>query len=106
MMALLLARAIMLRVDHFRWGQTLLELRQTALSAPHERTRERFLAVYEVACGSNATEVAALTGRNHQTVQEWVKRYNTEGPKALVYQRSGGRSPLLIDLAVNNFEPT
>src|SRR4051794_29276356 len=38
----------MLRVDYDRWGQTPEDLRQLATSAAHQRTRERFLALYEV----------------------------------------------------------
>src|SRR3954451_24267591 len=39
----------MLRVDYDRWGQTPEELRQLATSAAHQRTRERFLALYDPA---------------------------------------------------------
>ncbi len=85
----------MLRVEHARWEQTIQDLRRLSLTAPHERSRERFLALYEIAQGRNATQVAKSTGRNHQTVHEWVKRYNTEGADAIYYRRTGGRSPLL-----------
>ena len=83
----------MLRVDHARWGQTPEDLRRRATSAPHQRTRERFLALYEIAQESCATRVAARTGRHPQTVMEWLHRYNTHGPEALAYQRTGGRPP-------------
>jgi hypothetical protein len=43
-----LSTPAMLRVDHARWGQTPEELRQLATSAGHQRTRERFLALYEL----------------------------------------------------------
>ena len=54
----------MLRVDYARWGQTLEDLRQLATSAPHRRTRERFLALYEIAADSCATRVASRTRRH------------------------------------------
>ena len=38
----------MLLVEHARWGQTPEDLRQLALSAPHRRTRERSLALYDI----------------------------------------------------------
>ena len=38
----------MLRVEYARWGQTPADLRRLAMSAPHPRTRERFLALYEI----------------------------------------------------------
>ena len=83
----------MLRVDCARWGQTPQDLRQLAMRAPHARTRERALALYDIAHESCATQVAARTGRHPQTVMEWVHTYNAQGPDALVYRRTGGRPP-------------
>jgi Winged helix-turn helix len=83
----------MLHVDCDRWGQTPEDLRQLATSAAHQRTRERFLALYEITQASCATQVAARTRRHPQTVMEWLHLYNTHGPEALTFQRSGGRPP-------------
>jgi len=83
----------MLRVDHDRWGQTPEDSRQLATSAAHQRTRERFLARYEVTQAGCATQVAARTHRHPQTVMEWLHLYNTRGPEALAYRRTGGRPP-------------
>jgi hypothetical protein len=80
-------------VDHARWGQTPEDLRRLATRAPHQRTRERFLALYEITQESCATRVAARTGRHPQTVMEWLHRYDTHGPGALAYRRTGGRPP-------------
>ncbi|WP_080811337.1 helix-turn-helix domain-containing protein [Halomicronema hongdechloris] len=52
------------------------------------------LAIYEIAQGDSATQVAYQSHRNPQTVMEWVHRYNAHGPDALTYQRSGGHPPL------------
>jgi hypothetical protein len=82
-----------LHVDHQRWGQTVADLRDLALSAAHPRSRERFLALHEIADGSCATAVAERTGRRAQTVMGWLHAYNDHGPEALSYQRSGGRPP-------------
>ena len=84
---------VVLRVDFARWRQTAEDLRRLALGAPHARTRERSLALYEIAQGSCATRVAARTGRPPQTVMEWLHAYNAQGPEALVYRRTGGRPP-------------
>jgi hypothetical protein len=83
----------MLRVDHARWGQTPEDLRRLATSAPHQRTRERFLALYEITQQSCATRVAARTRRHPQTVMGWLHLYNSRGPEALAYRRTGGRPP-------------
>ena len=79
----------MLRVDHARWDQTPADLRELAMSASHPRTRERFLALYEITQESCATRVAERTRRHPQTVLEWLHLYNTRGPEALTYQRTG-----------------
>ena len=92
----------MLRVDYGRWGQTVEDLRQLATRAPHRRTRERFLALYEIAADSCATQVASRTRRHPQTVMEWVHLYNTGGPEALAYRRTGGRRPFFARAALLN----
>jgi hypothetical protein len=83
----------MLRVDHARWGQTPADLRRLATSALHPRTRERFLALYEITQENCATRIAERTHRHPQTVMEWLHLYNTGGPEALTYRRTGGRPP-------------
>ena len=88
----------MLRVDHARWGQTPEGLRQLATGAAHQRTRERFLALYEITQAQCATQVAARTGRHPQTVMEWLHLYNEHGPEALAYQRIGGCPPPFVPL--------
>jgi hypothetical protein len=82
-----------LRVDHDRWGQTQTDLREMALTATHACSRERFLALYDIAEGACATQVAMRTGRHPQTVMGWLHADNEHGPAALSYQRSGGRPP-------------
>lgn len=84
---------VVLRVDHERWGQTGEDLRDLALKAPHARSRERFLALHEIARGSCASAVAERTGRHPQTVMGWLHRYNEGGPEAVRYRRTGGRPP-------------
>jgi hypothetical protein len=86
----------MLHVDYTRWDQTPEDLRRLATSAAHQRTRERFLALYEITQESCATRVAARTRRHPQTVMEWLHLYNARGPEALAYRRSGGRPPFAL----------
>jgi hypothetical protein len=98
----------MLRVDHDRWGQTQTDLREMALNAAHARSRERFLALHDIAEGACATQVATHTGRHPQTVMGWLHAYNDHGPEALSYQRTGGRPPFARTSPprlANRFEP-
>src|SRR3954470_13687608 len=89
----------MVRVEYAHWGQSPEDLRHLALSAPHARTRERALALYEITQGSCATRVAGRTGRHAQTVMGWVHAYNAQGPDALGFRRTGGRPPLCAQIA-------
>ena len=82
-----------LRVDYARWGQTPEDLRHLALSAPHARTRERARALFDITQHRCATQVAMRTGRRAHTVMGWVHAYNTQGPSALTFRRTGGRRP-------------
>jgi len=69
----------------------LTGLRRLALNAVHARSRERFLALHDIAQGACATQIAARTGRHPQTVMGGLHSYNEHGPEALRYQRTGGR---------------
>jgi hypothetical protein len=93
-----------LRVACARWGQTPEDLRHLALSAPHARTRERALALFDITqhrCASQgcASQVAGRTGRRAHTVLGWVPAYNAQGPDALTFRRTGGRRPFFAHVA-------
>lgn len=86
----------MVKVDYPKWNQSPQILREHALTASHRRTRERFMALYEITQGKNSTQIAAEIERRPHTVLNWAHTYNTQGPEALVYKRSGGRRPLFL----------
>ena len=71
----------------------MADLRRLVLTAPHARSRERFLALHDIAQGTCATHVAARTGRYPQTVMGWLHGYGEHGPEALLYRRTGRRPP-------------
>ena len=86
----------MLRPDFIKWNQTPAELLQLSREAEHPRSRERYLALYAIGSKqSNATQWAKATGRENETVMEWIHLYNAKGPAAVVYQHSGGCPPFL-----------
>jgi len=88
-----------LQVDYARWGQTPEDLRHLALSAPHARTRERALALFDITQHRCATQVALRTGRRAHTVMDGVHAYNQGGPDALTFRRTGGRRPFFAHSA-------
>ena len=86
----------MVRVEMAKWGQGLEDLRVASVESPHQRSRERFHALYLIASGRfNATTCAAHIGRQDETVLAWLHLYNAGGPDSLAYRRTGGRAPLL-----------
>ena len=87
---------LMLKIDYSKWNQTPQNLRQLALVAVHPRTRERYLALYEISQGKSATQVSVEIGRRAHTVIDWVHHYNIQGKEALVYHRTGGKRPLFL----------
>src|SRR4051812_49765758 len=89
----------MLRVEYARCGQTSEELRPLAVSAPHARTRERALALFDITQHRCASQVAGRTGRRAHTVMDWVHAYTQGGPDALAFRRTGGRRPLFAHSA-------
>ncbi len=86
----------MIRPNTGKWGQTPEDLRRLAVESDHRRTRERFLALYQIATGqANATQWAEQIGRCDECVMNWVHRYNERGPEAMIYRRTGGSAPFL-----------
>lgn len=86
----------MLRVNYIKWNQTPQDLRDLSLYEEPPGTRERFLALYDIATGKNATQVSSETGRNNKTVMGWVHKYNEEGAAHLFYKKTGGCLPLFV----------
>jgi len=86
----------MLRPDFAKWNQSADDIRRLGVEAAHQRSRERFQALYQIGTGqSNATAWAQTTQRNERTVMNWVRLYNTQGPDGIQYRHSGGRTPFL-----------
>ena len=84
----------MLKLDLAKWSQTPEDLRVAALTAAHARTRERFLALYELTqLGRGASAVACGAGRHLQTRIRWVHCDHETGPHALVFEPTGGLPP-------------
>ena len=88
----------MLSIDCAQWNQTSEDLRILSLQTEHPRTRERFLALYEITQGSYPTQIARQTNRHFQTVMEWVHRYNAHGPDSIKFRHTGGHPPFAKQL--------
>lgn len=92
----------MLRPDFAKWDQSAEEMLRLSTEAEHSRTRERCLALYMVGTEqTNASQWARKIGRQEMTVQRWVRHYNESGLEGIIYQHTGGRSPLFAQKSVN-----
>ena len=86
----------MIRPDINKWNQTHDDLLRLATQSSHPRTRERFLALFQIATeATNATQWAKQIDRCDECVMAWVHTYNQRGPDAMIYRRTGGSAPLL-----------
>ncbi len=94
----------MLKVNYHQLNQSVEQLREMSLTAVHPRTRERFMALYEICLGKSATRVGQDTRRNPQTIMDWVHRYNHSGPDALNFRHTGGHPSLLSKEAVSDLD--
>ena len=66
----------MLHVNYEKWQQTPDDLRQLAVESAHPRTRERFLALYQVATKAwSASGLADETSRRRSTILGWVAEF-------------------------------
>lgn len=93
----------MIRPNFTKWNQSSDDFRRLATEAEHVRTRERFLALYQIATGQfNATQWAVQIGRCHESVMGWVHTYNQDGPESLIYRRTGGRAPFFRQPRLSN----
>jgi transposase len=86
----------MIRPDFAKWGEGPDDMRRLMIEAMHERSRERFQALYMIGTGqTTATQWAQMIGRNERTVMNWIHLYNRAGSAGLHYRHSGGRTPFL-----------
>lgn len=86
----------MVRPDFAKWHQTPEDVLRLVREAEHPRNRERYMALYAIGTkASNATQWAKATGRENETILGWIHLYNADGPDAVAYRHSGGRTPFL-----------
>jgi len=52
-------------------------------SVEHSRVRERYIALYLLAQGKDAKDIAPDIGKNRIAVANWCRLYNEQGPETL-----------------------
>jgi hypothetical protein len=76
-----------------RWQLGLPAVRELVYRAPTPRERERWHALWLLARGGTATEVAAALERDPHTIGEWRTRFCRDGPASVTFEQAGGSPP-------------
>ena len=76
-----------------QWGLDLGQVREQGYRAATPRERERWHALWLLAQGCSATQVAAGLGRDAQTIGGWRRACCAHGPTALAVAHTGGAPP-------------
>ena len=75
------------------WHLDIKAVRERMYSAATARERERWHAVWLLACGWSAAQVAEALERDAHTVGGWTEALRRQGPAGLAFEQSGGSPP-------------
>ena len=76
-----------------QWRLDLAAVRTLLYRAPTPRERERWHAVWLLARGWTAAEVAAALERDPHTIGEWRAGFCRDGPASSTFAHTGGSPP-------------
>jgi transposase len=76
-----------------RWNVDLGAVREQVYRAPTPRERERWHAVWRLAGGWTAGQVAEALERDPHTIGEWLATFRQAGPAGLTFEQTGGSPP-------------
>ena len=79
-----------------RWQLDVKAVRERMYRAPTPRERERWHAVWLLARGWSAAQVAEALERDAHTIGDWVETLRQKGPEALAFEQTGGAPPPLV----------
>ncbi len=75
------------------WKLALPAIRELMYRAPTVRERERWHALWLLARGWTAANVAVALERDPHTVGEWRARFCRDGPASITFTQTGGPPP-------------
>lgn len=75
------------------WHLDLPAVRDLMYRAPTPRERERWHALWLLARGWTAADVAVALGRDPHTIGEWRARFCRDGPASITFEQTGGSPP-------------
>ncbi len=68
-------------------------VRERMYCAPSPRERERWHALWLLALGWSASQVADALKRDPHTIGEWLANFRQAGPTGLTFEQTGGSRP-------------
>ena len=75
------------------WKLDLRAIRERMYRAPTPRERERWHALWLLAQGWSATDVADALERDPHTIGDWLTDLRQAGPAGLIFEQTGGSPP-------------
>ena len=76
-----------------QWQLDLKAVRERMYRARTPRERERWHAVWLLARGWSAAQVAEALERDAHTIGDWVAAFREQGPAGLAFEQTGGPPP-------------
>ena len=75
------------------WQLDVHAVRERMYRAPTPRERERWHAIWLLARGWSAVQVAEALERDAHTIGDWLEALSQKGPTGLGFEQSGGPPP-------------
>jgi transposase len=76
-----------------RWQLDVKAVRERVYRAPTPRERERWHALWLLARGWSAVQVAEALERDAHTIGEWLEDFREKGPAGVAFEQTGGAPP-------------
>lgn len=76
-----------------RWHLDVPAIRERIYRAGNPRERERWHALWLLARGWSAAQVAEALGRDPHTIGAWLRVFEQGGPGAVAFEQTGGSPP-------------
>lgn len=76
-----------------QWQLDVSGVRDRMYRAPTARERERWHAIWLLARGWTAVQVAQALERDAHTIGDWIKEFQQKGPAGVAFEQAGGPPP-------------
>jgi transposase len=76
-----------------QWQLDVKAVRERVYRAPTPRERERWHALWLLARGWSAAQVAEALERDAHTIGDWLQDFRRRGPAGLAFEQTGGAPP-------------